>query len=231
MAHIKVDPSTLPAVFVDLDGTILNDDGRVDETSAQLLTELAALKVRVIVATARSPHGALEVIEGLAFDPICVTLNGALVIDMRSDEIVYESILPTENYQRIISAIEEEGLGRSYLALQHRNSFIIEDGFMDNLGVVEATTRGFKQLKEFPFPSGVGFLSLPWKIVFDSAVDRLPEFAKRHYGISTDAVGAYLRKPVMASLGFVLRNYLPGHPMYRSAKYRYYEDYSKKDIA
>ncbi len=102
---------------------------------------------------------------------------------------------------------------------------------MDNLGVVEATTRGFKQLKEFPFPNNVGFLSLPWRIVFDSAIDSLPEFAKGYYGISSDPIGTFLRKPVMASLGFIMRNYLPGHPMYRSAKYRYYEDYSKKDVA
>lgn len=102
---------------------------------------------------------------------------------------------------------------------------------MDNLGVVEATMRGFEQLKKFPAPTNVGLLSLPWRIVFDSAIDSLPEFAKGHYGIPSDPIGAYLRKPVMASLGFILRNYLPGHPTYRSAKYRYYEDYSKKDIA
>ena len=142
MATIEVNPSILPAIFVDLDGTILNDDGQVDEKSALLLSELAAMEVRVVVATARSPQGALEVIEGLAFDPICVTLNGALVIDTRNDEIVYESILPTYNYQRIVSTVEEASLGGSYLALQHRNSFITEAGFMDNCNFVIPHTIG-----------------------------------------------------------------------------------------
>lgn len=142
MASIEVDPSTLPAVFVDLDGTILNDDGEVDETSALMLSELAAMEVRVVVATARSPQGAFEAIEGLAFDPICVTLNGALVVDMRNDEIVYESILPTKNYQRIVSTVEEVSLRGSYLALQHRNSFIVEAGFMDNVNFVIPHTIG-----------------------------------------------------------------------------------------
>lgn len=102
---------------------------------------------------------------------------------------------------------------------------------MDNLGVVDATRRGFEQLREFPFPAGARFLSLPWKLVFESAIDNLPPFALTHYGISTDPVAASIRKPIMVALGFIARNYLPGHPMYRSAKYRYYDEFSKKGIA
>ena len=132
MRGIRVDSEVLPAVFVDLDGTVLNDDGLVDEASALLLEFLSKRKIRVIVATARSPQGALEAINGLSFDPICICLNGALVVDLRSDRIIYESTLPNSNFKQIISAIEEESLGTHYLALQHRNSFIIEEGFMDN---------------------------------------------------------------------------------------------------
>ncbi|MDA8276863.1 MAG: oxygenase MpaB family protein [Actinomycetota bacterium] len=103
-------------------------------------------------------------------------------------------------------------------------------GSMDNLGVVDATLRGFSQLKNFPVPSGARFLLIPWRIAFEGATDSLPPFAKEFYRISGDPIGATLRNPVVTGLGFVLRNYLPGHPIYRSAKYRYYEGHSKKGV-
>ncbi|MDA8276861.1 MAG: HAD family hydrolase [Actinomycetota bacterium] len=136
MEVFKVGVEKLPAIFVDLDGTILNDDGRVDKTSARLLSQLKEGGVRVIVATARSPLGAIEAIEGLDFDPILVSLNGALVIDLARDEIIYESTLPNNNFKYIVETIEAAELGRHYLALQHRNEFIIESGFMDNVDFV-----------------------------------------------------------------------------------------------
>ncbi|MDA8197268.1 MAG: HAD family hydrolase [Actinomycetota bacterium] len=131
MNRLEVYPSQLPAIFVDLDGTMLNDDGVVDDESAWLLKELSSRDIRVVVATARSPMGALEAIENLTFDPICICLNGALVIDLQRDEIIYESKLPNSSLKRIVSTIEGADLGKHYLALQHRNSFIIEEGFMD----------------------------------------------------------------------------------------------------
>ncbi len=102
---------------------------------------------------------------------------------------------------------------------------------MDNLGVVDATWRGFQQLKQFPLPPSANFLSLPWSLVFDSAKDRLPQFAKDYYGITSNVVASSLRRPAMVALGLIARNVLPGHPTYRSAKYRHYEATTRRGVA
>jgi Cof subfamily protein (haloacid dehalogenase superfamily) len=76
----------------DLDGTLLLDDQTVGSRTAAVLPQVAALTTFVL-ATGRPPRWVWPVAEALGHQGLAVCANGALVVDLASDEVVYERLL------------------------------------------------------------------------------------------------------------------------------------------
>ncbi|RXJ69817.1 hydrolase [Veronia nyctiphanis] len=67
------------AVVIDLDGTLLNQKGKVSKRSTYCLKALVDEGVEVIVATGRTDQDARQVLSGLPFEPTILSSNGAMV--------------------------------------------------------------------------------------------------------------------------------------------------------
>lgn len=76
-------------VALDVDGTVLDHDGSLPYEVAAVVRAVAASGIRVVLATGRSWHGTLPVVErlGLAGGP-SVCSNGAVVVDFPPERIV-----------------------------------------------------------------------------------------------------------------------------------------------
>ncbi|PQV48063.1 hypothetical protein B0G83_109149 [Paraburkholderia sp. BL21I4N1] len=67
------------AVVIDLDGTLLDDQGRMSNYSAQVLDHLYRREMKIIFATGRLDADARRSLKKLAFTPTVVSCNGALI--------------------------------------------------------------------------------------------------------------------------------------------------------
>jgi hydroxymethylpyrimidine pyrophosphatase-like HAD family hydrolase len=74
-------------VALDLDGTLLDPEGRVGERSRHAIGSLRAAGVAVVLASGRSPWGMREVCEELELDGPHITMQGGLIAAPRSGAI------------------------------------------------------------------------------------------------------------------------------------------------
>ena len=79
----------LPAlVATDLDGTLLRTDGTVADRTRQALADVTASGSAVIAATGRPPRWVEGLHLDLGVDAICVCMNGAMLLDLDSGEVL-----------------------------------------------------------------------------------------------------------------------------------------------
>ena len=72
----------------DLDGTLLRPDLTVSEETRIGLAEAGSRRVGVVFVTGRPPRWMSPVVEATGHDAVSVCANGAVTIDLRSDQIV-----------------------------------------------------------------------------------------------------------------------------------------------
>jgi Cof subfamily protein (haloacid dehalogenase superfamily) len=86
---------TYKAVFIDVDGTLLNDELQISPGTKDILGKLSASGVLISVVTARPPTASLYLYEelGIGNNPI-ICFNGALII--RNNQILHEHTIDTD---------------------------------------------------------------------------------------------------------------------------------------
>lgn len=90
----------------DLDGTLLGSDGQISTENRQAIHQAKAAGIEVIFVTGRPPRWMRSLVEmtGLTGPALCA--NGALVLDLASQEILSAQILDThaglEMYERLL---------------------------------------------------------------------------------------------------------------------------------
>jgi Cof subfamily protein (haloacid dehalogenase superfamily) len=83
---------TLPVpriFFSDLDGTLLDDGGRVHPDTVKAFKELAAKGTRIVLASGRIPRNMVEVCEALDLTGPQITMNGALLCSPLTGEVLH----------------------------------------------------------------------------------------------------------------------------------------------
>ncbi|AWT53825.1 HAD family hydrolase [Mycolicibacterium smegmatis] len=74
-------------VVLDVDGTVLRDDGTASDTVVEQLHRLQAAGHQVMLATGRSPSTTIPIVESLGITPrFLVCSNGAIVMQQAHDE-------------------------------------------------------------------------------------------------------------------------------------------------
>jgi hypothetical protein len=98
------------ALVLDLDGTLLDDQGAIRPRTLGVLRELDARGVRVMVATGRSELGVAPVLETLAFDTPAIVYNGAGLFCPREKRLLEERLLSDRVVVRCFDYSERSGL-------------------------------------------------------------------------------------------------------------------------
>ncbi len=137
------------AILLDLDGTLVDDSGRVPAGTLAALRSASASGVRVVVATGRSELGAIEVLDQLDIGEVAVVYNGAGLYCPRQGRLIEERILSNGIVRRALDFAERDELltiamrGGAKFASPPRNE------------VEEAALRGLEGLTvvEGPLPA------------------------------------------------------------------------------
>ena len=93
----------------DLDGTLLNRQSRLSDTTLRALEELYARGVMISPATGRS-HNSLEVLGEAKFCGPYVLLGGARILDAQKNTWLFEKTHTVQQAEEILSAIKATGL-------------------------------------------------------------------------------------------------------------------------
>lgn len=94
------------AILLDLDGTLLSDEGVIHPTTRERLHTAAECGVRVMIATGRSETTAIPVIEQLGIETPAVIYNGAAVYCPTERRLLEERNLDRALLDRLLDYAE-----------------------------------------------------------------------------------------------------------------------------
>lgn len=89
----------------DLDGTLLNTDTRISETSLQIINDLIASGMHFTFATARSLISARKVTKGLLANIPVIVYNGAFIMNKEDGEILYSRKFTEDECGDVVSLL------------------------------------------------------------------------------------------------------------------------------
>src|SRR5699024_3930172 len=103
--------NTRKLIAIDLDGTLLNDEGRVSKVTAEVITEVRKAGHKVDIATGRHTASALPIAKQLGLTDSMVSFNGALVTNLenRQEELAYSYI--QNDVTKLTELVKEWGYG------------------------------------------------------------------------------------------------------------------------
>ena len=100
-------PQPPKLIVSDIDGTLLDSNGRVSSRLRDTITRAARMGTKIALATGRPHRWLTPVLDQLPFTPDCICANGAVVYDPSRDEVLVRHELDTEALGRIAEIARE----------------------------------------------------------------------------------------------------------------------------
>ena len=97
-------------IAVDLDGTMLNSYGIVTENTKNVIKNVINKGTDVIIASGRPIDSIKAIAKEIGSENYFIAGNGALVYDIKNDEVVYEKYMSKEKVLEIIKICEENSI-------------------------------------------------------------------------------------------------------------------------
>lgn len=94
-------------IISDLDGTLLNSDGKLSDYTAETLNWLTGCGIYFTFATARTIYSAKPITSGLNINVPCILNNGASVYDMNTGKYIRNAYISHEVSKQIISVFRK----------------------------------------------------------------------------------------------------------------------------
>jgi Cof subfamily protein (haloacid dehalogenase superfamily) len=108
-------------IATDLDGTLLRSDGEtVSPRTRAALDSARAAAITIVLVSARGPIGVAEVARRMGCDGLAICSNGALVLDVTSNEVVRHRALAADVARRIVRALRLRFEGVCFATETHR---------------------------------------------------------------------------------------------------------------
>lgn len=113
----------VPAMAFDIDGTLADAQGTVNERSVAALRSLAQAGIEPVIVTGRPLIGATPPLESAGHQGIVISSNGARIKDLATDEIIYDSPMPADESREAIAVGRALGLITVLTLAEH---FVVE---------------------------------------------------------------------------------------------------------
>ena len=97
-------------VAIDLDGTMLNSYGMVTEKTKQVIKNTIDKGTEVIIASGRPIDSIKTIAKEIGSENYFIAGNGALIYDIKKDEIIYEKFMNKQKVLEIIKICEENSI-------------------------------------------------------------------------------------------------------------------------
>ncbi len=126
-------------ILVDLDGTLVGKDHTVSERNSAAIARATAAGAHVVIATGR-PVRLLEPIRASVASSIALCYNGAIVLDLATDEVLEAHLLDGDVFRKAVE--EVRGLGYEFIvAVEGLPSIGIkaESGFREDVELPRGT--------------------------------------------------------------------------------------------
>lgn len=97
-------------VVVDLDGTMLNHYGEISEKTKEDVTRCINKGVEIVIASGRPIDSIKSIAEEIGCKGFFIAGNGALVYDIKKQEMIYENYMKKEKVLELIKICEENSI-------------------------------------------------------------------------------------------------------------------------
>lgn len=97
-------------VEVDLDGTLLNSYGCVDKETKEAIIKAKEKGVEVMIASGRPIDSIKAIAKEIESEKYFIAGNGAIIYDIKKDEIIYENFMSKQKVLEIIGICEENSI-------------------------------------------------------------------------------------------------------------------------
>ena len=97
-------------VVIDLDGTMLNSYGVVTNETKEVIKKVEKQGVEVVIASGRPIDSIKEIVKEIESKNYFIAGNGAIIYDIKNDEIIYEKTLSKEKVLEIIKICEDNSI-------------------------------------------------------------------------------------------------------------------------
>ena len=121
----------------DMDGTLLQSDGRMSEFTKEKLNEFYKKGIPFSVATARSMISAMPILEGVHFGAPIVLMNGVFVYDTETKKAVKYHEIEHSALQKILDLFYEKNL--------HPFMFLYSDDYKLSIKYTQFDNDGMKE--------------------------------------------------------------------------------------
>ena len=95
---------------IDLDGTMLNSYGMVTENTKKAIKDTINKGTEVIIASGRPIDSIKTIAKEIGSENYFIAGNGALIYDIKKDEIIYEKFMNKQKVLEIIKICEENSI-------------------------------------------------------------------------------------------------------------------------
>ena len=97
-------------IALDLDGTLLNREKKIDLITAEYLKKLKSYDIDIVIATGRSHFDAVKLTEKLDFDFDIISNNGSVTRKGPNHERINSSYIKNDDFQKLVEKSREYDL-------------------------------------------------------------------------------------------------------------------------
>ncbi len=108
-------------VAIDLDGTLLNSCGQVLEEDKKEIKRLLDKGIEVVLCSGRNPMSVKSIASDLGLNSYIICGNGSLILDLKTNEIIYKNYMDKQKVLQIIDICEENSI---YYCINTSNNII-----------------------------------------------------------------------------------------------------------
>lgn len=152
-------------VAIDLDGTMLNHYGEISEKTKETVTKCIEKGIEIVLASGRPIDSIRTIAKSLGIQGYFVAGNGALIYDIKNDEMIYKNYIKKEKVLDIIQICEENSIAYNIytdklilttnlkfnVLYYYKENLKREESKRTNISIVENMYEYVKQMKEENF--------------------------------------------------------------------------------
>lgn len=94
-------------IALDLDGTLLDSEKHISERNCRALEQAHRAGIQIVPSTGRFFRGVPEAVRALPFVQYAITINGAKVLDLAAQQVIYRSEIPLEQAERLFDYMDK----------------------------------------------------------------------------------------------------------------------------
>ena len=143
-------------LVLDIDGTLTNSRKEISDKTLASIRKIQERGHKVVLASGRPTPGVLPLADKLKlseYDGYILSFNGAKIINCKTNETIYQKVLPGDIISQLHAAALENDVG----IISYESNCIITDSKIDEFMETEARINGISIKKVDNFPSYINF--------------------------------------------------------------------------